>query len=372
MVEPRVNEKMENPTKPAMEAEPSLSNYNQTQDYSSKHSLPQPGKVYSEAPTETTHTETPQETPQEYTVSDHFGIFPNIPTLIILKLCSIIFLVILVELNIILNLNTLHSELRYIFGRKPDTFLGITLIGVFLGILFRYISFELKLLKLLANDARHKNTRIKTYITLFFLIAIGIFIALEVIVELLYTRAALAFIDLMNILIVTLGTYAVFAGSYRLVIVSIIFTVLIMFLGTDVGGNIPILAVFAILMILYIEISEGAIRLQKNVERFHEMVEHYDSENVIKYYIDLHMNKLSNRFILNLSIFFVLTLIIASLLLLIFTSYSYLTPTFINENLELQTVYAILPILAILFTIFLSYYIYVKFILPTMQSKNIE
>ena len=82
---------------------------------------------------------------------------------------------------------------------------------------------------------------------------------------------------------------------------------------------------------------------------------------VIKKQIDRQMDRLATQFVINLSILFSLTLVITGLLLLVYLSYPYITPSFINENLELQTVYAILPIIVLMILIFIIVHLVTKY-----------
>jgi len=143
-----------------------------------------------------------------------------------------------------------------------------------------------------------------------------------------------------------------------------------MMLGIDSGTGLPMMVLLGSVTLLYIEVSDGTIRLQENVIRFYDMMDQYESDNRYRANIETQMDNMSIRFIKTLSLFFILTLIITSLLLLVYTSYLSITPAFINENLELQTVYAILPSIILLFLIFLSYHILTRYLKPLTQKKS--
>ena len=78
---------------------------------------------------------TGKESDKKLNVMDHFGIFSSIPITAILKGSSIVLLIILVELNTIINLNSLHPVLAESIGKGARPFIGISLIGLFLGII---------------------------------------------------------------------------------------------------------------------------------------------------------------------------------------------------------------------------------------------
>ena len=314
--------------------------------------------------------EPPQDSESKRTVFDHFGIFPNVPMSLILKGCSIILLIILVEMNAWINLDTLHPVLAESIGNGAVPFIGVSVIGVFLGLLFRYMDFELFQLKSIPTEQR--SGRFKSYLTLIFLLAITIFIVLEVIVELINARGflegtpggALFLLDLLVILIVTIGTYAVFSKNHSLTIITIMLLIIIMLIGVDYGTNLPMMVVLGCLTILYIEITDSALRISEYVTKFYSIVETHDETGALRNQIDNHMDSISIKFLKNLAVFIALTLTITGMLLLVFVSYPYLTPSFIHENLELQTVYALIPIIALLFVIFLFYRIIIKYLTP--------
>jgi len=307
-------------------------------------------------------------------VLDYFGLNPDIPTLVILKVSSLVLLILCVELNSIINLNTLHPELQKILGQNVQPFIGITLIGLFIGILLKYIDYELQQLKLIPE--KNKQVRYKSYLTLIFLLAIGIFIILEVIVELINVRGALTgaeagslfLVDLLSILIVTLGTYAIFSRNRGLVILAVMFLTIIMLLGIEYGQDLISVVLLGAILVLYIEITDGAIRLSEYADKFHDMIENYDILGKSKYTINMHMDSISYSFAKTLSIFFILTILITGIMLMIFVTYPFVTPAYMHENLESQTVYALVPIIMLLFLIFLTYYILTKYISPIMSK----
>jgi hypothetical protein len=314
--------------------------------------------------------EPPQDSETKPNVFDYFGIFPNVPMSLILKGCSIILLVILVEMNAWINLDSLHPVLAESIGKGAVPFIGVSAIGIFLGFLFRYMDFELFQLKSMPKEQR--SGRFKSYLTLIFLFAITIFIMLEVIVELINARGflvgtpggALFLLDLLVILIVTIGTYAVFSKNHSLSIITIMLLIIIMLIGIDYGTNLPMMVVLGCLTILYIEITDSALRISEYITKFYSIVETHDETGVLRNQIDNHMDSISIKFLKNLAVFIALTLTITGMLLLVFVSYPYLTPSFIHENLELQTVYALIPIITLLFVIFMFYRIIMKYLTP--------
>lgn len=343
-------------------------------------SMPRHDQIYTKPPPALKYPKlynkpTTSEPQKEHNVLEHFGIFPNIPTTVILKIFSIILLILLVEINTYVNLDTLHPALEEGLGSGVSPFIGISLIGLFLGILFRYMDFELYRLRI--RDTKQQGVKFKSYLTLIFLIAISLFVVLEVIVEIINTRGFLTgaaggaffIIDLLNILLVTIGTYTIFSTTRRMLIVSIIILFITMFLGIDYGTNIPLMFVLATLTLFYIEVTDGAIRLNKYINKFYELIDDHDLLGKLRYQIDTHMENMSKQFIKNLSIFMLLTLIISGMLLLLFVSYPYLTPSFIHENLELQTVYALMPIIVLLFMIFLFYYLISRYLSPSTHKQ---
>lgn len=307
-------------------------------------------------------------------VLDYFGLNPDIPTLVVLKICSIVLLVLCVELNTLINLNTLHPELQKILGPNVQPFIGISLIGLFIGILFKYIDYELQHLKLIPENK--KQVRYKSYLTLIFLLAIGIFVILEVIVELINVRGALTgaeasglfLVDILSILIVTLGTYAIFSKNRGLVILLVVFLTIIMLLGIEYGQDLFSVVLLGAILVLYLEITDGAIRLSEYADKFHEMIETYDIQGKSKFTINMHMDSISTSFAKTLSIFFILTLLITGIMLMIFVTYPFITPAYMHENLESQTVYAFVPIIMLLFFIFVIYYLLTKYISPMMSK----
>ncbi|WP_455392834.1 hypothetical protein [[Eubacterium] cellulosolvens] len=321
---------------------------------------------------------TEQESGKKLNVLEHFGLYSNIPTTAILKGCSIVVLIILVELNTIINLNTLHPLLAESIGSGAQPFIGISLIGVFLGILFRYMDFELYQLKSLPLDQR--KGRFKSYLTIIFLLAIGLFIVLEVIVELINARGFLArapagalfLLDLLIILIVTVGTYTIFSTNRSMTIVTILLLFIIMVLGIDYGSDLPTMVVLGGLMVVYIEVTDGALRLNEYIDKFHTILETRDQNRpeTLMAQIEHRMDRLAIQFTKSLVMYFTLTMVITGMLLLIFVSYPYFTPAFIHENLELQTVYAVIPIIALLFVIFLLYKLFSKYLFPIENEQK--
>jgi hypothetical protein len=307
-------------------------------------------------------------------VLDYFGINPDIPTLVVLKISSIVLIILCVELNSLINLSTLHPELQKVLGQNVQPFIGISLIGLFIGILFKYIDYELQHLKFIPENK--KQVRFKSYLTLIFLLAIGIFIILEVIVELINVRGALTgakagglfLVDLLNILIVTFGTYAIFSRNRGMVILAVVFLTIIMLLGIEYGQDMISMVLLGAILVLYIEITDGAIRLSEYADKFHDMIEDYDILGKSKFTINMHMDSISYSFAKTLGIFFILTLLITGIMLMIFVTYPYVTPTFMNENLEVQTVYGLVPIIMLLLVIFLTYYLLTRYITPMMNK----
>jgi len=269
-------------------------------------------------------TEPSFEPQEKLTVLDHFGIYPNVTTALLLKGCSIILLIMLVELNTWINLDTLHPLLVENIGSNAVPFIGISAIGLFLGILFRYMDFELYRLKSLPKEQR--SGRFKSYLTLIFLLAITIFIVLEVIVELINARGtmtnapggAVFLLDLLIILIVTLGTYAVFSKNRNLNLLTVMFLIIVMMIGIDYGTNIPMMVILGCLLLIYIEVTDGAVRIAEYIEKFHIMTETQDRNEQLRNQIDNRMDALAVQFLKNLAGFIGLTITITSILLLIF------------------------------------------------------
>jgi hypothetical protein len=236
----------------------------------------------------------PPKEPEKIDVLDHFGLFPEIPTLIALKISSLVLLIILVELNTIVNLATLHPSLEPLLGASVNALIGISLVGVLLGILFRYLDLEYNQLKLIPIENR--NSRFKSYLTLLFLIAIGIFIVIEVIVELFSARGFLALIDIIVVFTITFGTYTIFSANRQMIILTIISIFIIMLLGIDRGTDLPILVLLGCLTLLFIELADGAIRLQEYTKRFYEITDESDEDKTdyhLKYQITRHMDIVS-------------------------------------------------------------------------------
>jgi len=116
-----------------------------------------------------------------------------------------------------------------------------------------------------------------------------------------------------------------------------------MLLGIEYQPNIPIMIFIGVLTILYIELSDGVCRLQEFILKYHELSEELKETKRIEF--DAHMDNISMQFIQNLGIFMGLTIIITGIFLGLFLLYSNLTPGFMNENLELQSIYLIMPII---------------------------
>jgi hypothetical protein len=330
-----------------------------------------PGKPYS-----------PDQDQKSANVLEHFGIFQTIPNSINLKFAAIVVLIILVELNSFVNLTTAHPNLTSIFSNNPQIFIGVSIIGLFLGIIFRYINYELQNLKSRDADPQQKKTerkdRMKSYLTLFFLFAIAIFIIIEVVIELINAHiatqpssaAGLFIIDLLNIFIVTVGSYAIFSRNRRLIVLSVILLFLVMFMGIDYGTELPLMVLLSVLTILYIELADASIRMTGYIRKFHSIADEYEQTGRIHGEIDKHMDRLIVRFFINLGFFLGLTLAIMAVLLLVLITYPYITPPYINENLELSTIYSILPILFLLFFIFIIYHVITKYAVPYIERAK--
>jgi hypothetical protein len=284
----------------------------------------------------------------------HFGIYPSVPALNVLKLAAIIVLVLLVEVNIIMNLES--SQLLYeITGYSPYALVGIGIIGIILGMLYRYFDFELEQQRM--KSSKQQRTDFMGYLKMGVVLIIMIFLILEVFVELIVTRGFLFLIDITSITIMAIGTYAIFSGKRPLTIISLLFIFIIMLLGVDASEpNIPLLTFLAVLTIVYIELSDGASRLQEYYLKFHDMAKPDDMH--AKAQIDHQINSLTIKFCTNFGIFIVFTLIVSGLLLMLYMAYPYLTPEFMSENLELKTIYAFIPIIFLLFFIFMIIYLF--------------
>ena len=155
---------------------------------------------------------------KKYSVLDHFGIYLNIPSLNILKLCSMIILTILVALNIIINLETSEFLSELVWGNlEPRVEFG--LIGICLGFLYRYYDFEAEQLKELTRMGQ--KLEFKNYLVMVLIVIIMIFIILMVFVELIFSRGYLFLVDITNITIMALGTYTIFSGKRYMIILTI-------------------------------------------------------------------------------------------------------------------------------------------------------
>jgi hypothetical protein len=283
---------------------------------------------------------------------DHFGIFPNVPTVNLLNVFAIISLIVLVELNILLNLGAekIIGDMDLI---KSKPLFGVSLIGLFFALLYRYMEFEYA--QMSQEQKIFGKANIKTVIKLIFLIFLITFIFIEVIIELINARGLLIAIDMISIFTVLLGTYTIISGKRYFNIFTIIFIFLIMILGIDYQPNIPIMIFLGFLTILYIELSDGVCRLQQFVQNYYDLAKKL--KEIKKVELDAHLDKISIQFTQNLGIFMALTIIITSIFSGLFLFYSNLTPEFMNENLELQSIYAIMPIILLLFVIFLIVYL---------------
>jgi len=271
---------------------------------------------------------------------------------------AIISLFVLVELNIIMNLEWTKFVGEEIY-RDPKALIGVGFIGIFLGMFYRYIEFEFENLRW--HKVQYGRFELMNYLKLIFFISIMVIITLWIIFELFFTmnRFVLVFIDLMSITTMAVGTYALISGKRHLTIIPVIFVFLIMLLGIDYKPELPILLFLGLLTLLYIEVSDGACRIQEHLTRARQMVENTKHEEMIKITasIDQKMEKLTTQYIYNLGLFMGLTILIAGLFLAIFTLYPVFTPAFMHENLELQSVYAIMPIFLLLFVVFLILYL---------------
>jgi hypothetical protein len=283
------------------------------------------------------------------------GIFPTIPIFNLMKIMSMVILFIIVELNIFYNMNSdlfigdyLASDIGILFG--------VGLIGVFLGFLYRYIKFEFA--RMNWNRVYQNKGDLKNYLTLIFLIILFIFIYIEVIIELLSSRGPLLIIDMLSIHCMTFGTYAIFSGKRYINIFTMVFLFIIMILGWDFHLDLPLVLLLGILTIMYLELSDGACKLQEYIIKYHEISDSGHFKQRSRDWLDQHLNAFSIQFIINLGVFLGLTLLISILLLSIFYIYPFITPPYMAENIELQSVYAILPIIAILALAFLIVYLY--------------
>ncbi len=319
-------------------------NYGPKHTYVARH----PQNPY---PTQTQPYKKPQ-------LMEYFGIFHKIPTLNLLKLWGIICLFVLVELNIVMNLEWTKFIGEEIY-RDPKALLGVGFIGIFLGMFYRYIEFEFENLRWV--QVQYGRAQLMDYLKLIFFISIMIIITLWIIFELVFTmnRFVLVFIDLMSITAMAVGTYALISGKRHLTIIPMIFVFLIMLLGIGYKPELPILLFLGLLTLMYIEVADGACRIQEHLTRAYKTVENTKHPEMltITASIDQKMEKLTIQYIHNLGLFMGLTILITGLFLAIFTLYPVFTPAFMHENLELQSVYAVMPIFLLLFVVFLILYL---------------
>jgi hypothetical protein len=128
-----------------------------------------------------------------------------------------------------------------------------------------------------------------------------------------------------------------------------------MVLGANYQPNLIGLTLLGALTLTYLELSDGSCKLQENVLKFKEITK--DSSYNTKLRIYETLNELVIKFVKTLGVFMVLTIAIAGILLTIFVSYPFVTPEFISENLEIQSIYAMLPVFLILFFVFSIIYL---------------
>ncbi len=289
---------------------------------------------------------------QKSSLLDYFGIFPTIPTVNLIKIFALITLIALVELNMLMNLGA-EKIIGNLDIPKSSVLFGVSLIGLFLALVYRYTEFEYE--QMLREQNLVGKANIKTVIKIFFLIFLIIFIFIEVIIELINARGFLFAIDMVSILTLLFGTYTVLSGKRYFNIFTIILVFLTMLLGIDYQPNIPIMLFLGFLTILYIELSDGACRLQEFIQKYHELNEELKMEKKIE--LDGHLDSLSIQFIQNLGLFLALTIIITGIFSGIFLYYTYLTPEFMSENLEFHSIYTIIPVIILLFMIFIIIYL---------------
>ena len=293
-------------------------------------------------------------------IMEFFGIFPSIPTVNIMKFCSLVILIILVEMTIMVSI----ESSGFLFLEEFQTlqtnelvdfqmigFFGV--IGISLGILYRYIEYEY--FKLKSTQLRQQHVEFKYHLKLIFLILIYLFIIFEIIFELVFSRGILILLDLISILILTYGSYIVFSGKRHLIVFPMLFIFFFIILGFgQVEPDLPMLLLLGLLTLIYLEFTDGACKLQEYISKYHYMTK--DLHPTAQAQINTHMNQLSIRFVKTLGIFIAMTMVIVGLLLLVFTNYRIMLPPFMHENLELQTVYGIFPVIVILVFVFTLIY----------------
>jgi hypothetical protein len=272
-----------------------------------------------------------------------------------------------VELNILYNINSdifigdyLASDITILFG--------VGLIGVFLGFLYRYIRFEFA--RMNWNRIHRNKADLKNYLTIIFLIILFIFIYIEVIIELLSSRGPLLIIDMLSIHCMAFGTYAIFSGKRHINIITMTFLFFIMLLGWDFHLELPMVLLLGFLTLIYLELSDGACKLQEYIIKYQDIADTGQFKQSTRDWLDIHLNTFSVQFIMNLGIFLGYTSLISIILLSIYYIYPFLTPPFMAENIEFQSVYAILPIIAILVLLFLSFYLYSSRATPTKKMPS--
>ena len=201
-----------------------------------------------------------------------FGIFPGYSTVNLLKIFAIITLILLVEINLIINLESgkfVGEHLIY----NAKALIGVGIIGIFLGLFYRYIEFEFETIKW----SRLNNYRVETtsYIKLVFFLTIIIALVVWIIIELVFTlqRGLLVFVDLISILTMTIGVYVITSAKRSLNIILLVLMFTIMLLGIDYSPDLPKMFLLAVLVIAYLELSDGACRLHEQIVRFRGFVE---------------------------------------------------------------------------------------------------
>ena len=232
---------------------------------------------------------------------------------------------------------------------------GVGLIGLLLAGLYRYILYEYK------RYIWHKENTIKVdyknILTLVFLIILFLFIIFEIVAELLFNRGLLFIIDLLVIFCTFTGGYTLFSGKRHFNTITIMFLFLIMIMGISFNPE-PIMMLFlGVLIILYIELSDGVCRIQQQILKFKSMIKENRFNELDWMY--KHMDRFSIQFVQTLGLFLLITVIITSMILLIQWLYPYIMPVFIGENLEVQSVYSVLPSISLLILMFIiTYYLY--------------
>ncbi len=299
---------------------------------------------------------------------DFFGIFPEVPTINILKFFSALVLILLVELNILFNV----SSERFAIDLQPDSagiLFGISLIGLLIGILFRYIMFEYRTYQWIKNN--QQPTSQKNLLVMVVLILLLFLILFEVIVELAFNRGLFFVIDLLSISCVFFGIYTLFSGNRKIGVISFFILFLIMITGSSYRLDLPSMVLLGALTILYLELLDGACRLQKYVINYRALIAETDKSTLSWVYS--HINRFSIQFIKNLGLFLTLTIVISVLSLSVLWIYPYITPAFIGENLELHSVYAVIPILGLLLIIFLiGHFVYPMIKTTLNRAKTIK